>query len=71
LNQRKRDEKVEKEELLQFIDSYEFCDLEIGEQKSIDDVTSTIAFKCSLKSRKSEFGGLKSDFLEKNGAFPC
>jgi len=79
----KRAVKVEKEELLKFIDSYDFSDLEVGhvsdkymhESKdengqSAQAEQQRISFTCNLRSRD---GGRKlgkeSDFLLNNGTY--
>ena len=79
----KRAVKVEKEELLKFIDSYDFSDLEVGHvsDKYMHDTKDSkgqsaqveqqrISFTCNLRSRD---GGRKlgkeSDFLLNNGMY--
>jgi hypothetical protein len=56
VNERKRAAKVEKEELLKFIDSYDFADLTITEPETAgggggSPNTATVAFSCNLRSR--------------------
>ena len=58
--------KNEREELLKYIDSYQFSDLQVIKHTPIDDDNCKIAFACKLRSRGWK-GKAKSEFLETNG----